>query len=185
MVAEWGPLFRRRVIQPGFFCSFLLQCIVPPTFLYVTAVSDSHSHQLLRHLHPTTSVPALYAHFLELWQSAQSVPSFRFLAQILCTGRFFHGFCCAFLVQCIVPPMCLCCSVCQPQRRAKGFEKLTGQKFSRQQRVFLRVCGRVDKDGVYIRVTYIYAYCIARIQYSTRLLGGPPTGSRRPCRRRE
>ena len=44
---------------------------------------------------------------------------------------------------------------------------------------------RVGKDGVYIRVTYIYAYCIARIQYSTRLLGRPPTGARRACRRRE
>ena len=77
MVAEWGPLFTRRVIQPGFFCSFLLQCKVPPTFLYVTAVSDSHSHQLLGYLHTNTSVPALYAQFLELWQSAQSVPSSR------------------------------------------------------------------------------------------------------------
>ena len=92
MVAEWGPLFRRRVIQPGFFCSFLLHCKVPPTFLYIAAVSNSHSHQLLGHLHPNTSVPALYAHFLELWQSAQSVPSSRFLAQILFTGRFFHSF---------------------------------------------------------------------------------------------
>ena len=44
---------------------------------------------------------------------------------------------------------------------------------------------RVGKDGVYIRVTYIYAYCIARIQYSTLPLGGPPTGARRACRRRE
>ena len=26
---------------------------------------------------------------------------------------------------------------------------------------------RVGKDGVYIRVTYIYAYCIARIQYAS------------------
>ena len=92
MVAEWGPLFRRRVIQPGFFCSFLLHCKVPPTFLYIAAVSNSHSHQLLGHLHPNTSVPALYAHFLELWQSAQSVPSSRFLAQILFTGRLFHSF---------------------------------------------------------------------------------------------
>ena len=92
MVAEWGPLFRRRVIQPGFFCSFLLHCKVPPTFLYIAAVSNSHSHQLLGHLHPNTSVRALYAHFLELWQSAQSVLSSRFLAQILFTGRFFHSF---------------------------------------------------------------------------------------------
>ena len=146
MVAEWGPLFTRRVIQPRFFCSFLLQCKVPPTFLYITAVSDSHRHQLLGHLHPNTSVPALYAHFLELWQSAQSVPSSRFLAQILFTGRFFHGFCCAFLLQCIVPPTCLCCSVCQPQRRAEAFEKLTGQKFSREQCVFLRVCGQYMEE---------------------------------------
>ena len=43
---------------------------------------------------------------------------------------------------------------------------------------------RVGKDGVYIRVTYIYAYCIARIQYSTRLLGWLPTGARCACRRR-
>ena len=92
MVAEWGPLFRRRVIQPEFFCSFLLHCKVPPTFLYIAAVSNSHSHQLLGHLHSNTSVPALYAHFLELWQSAQSVPSSRFLAQIWFTGRFFHSF---------------------------------------------------------------------------------------------
>ena len=92
MVAEWGTLFRRRVIKPGFYCSFLLHCKVPPTFLYIAAVSDSHSHQLLGNLHPNTSVPALYAHFLELWQSAQSVPSSRFLAQILFTGRFFHSF---------------------------------------------------------------------------------------------
>ena len=113
MVAEWEPLFRRRVIQPGFFCSFLLQCKMPPTFLYIAAVSDSHSHQLLGHLRPNTSVPALYAHFLELWQSAQSVPSSRFRAQILFTGRFGHGFFCAFLLQCVVPPTCLWCSVCQ------------------------------------------------------------------------
>ena len=57
-----------------------------------TGVSLRHSHQLLGHLHPNTSVPALYAHFLELWQSAQSVPSSRFLAQILFTGRFFRSF---------------------------------------------------------------------------------------------
>ena len=49
----------------------------------------------------------------------------------------------------------------------------------------MNVGSRVGKDGVYIRVTYIYAYCIARIQYSTRLLGGPLTGARRACRRRE
>ena len=71
VVAEWGPLFTRTVIQPGFFSSFLLQCKVPPTLLCITAVSDSQSHHLLGHLHPNTSVPALYAHFLELWQSAQ------------------------------------------------------------------------------------------------------------------
>ena len=61
--------------QAGFFSSFLLQCKVAPTFLYITAVSVSHSYQLLGHLHPNTSVPALYAHFLEAWQSAQSVSS--------------------------------------------------------------------------------------------------------------
>ena len=44
---------------------------------------------------------------------------------------------------------------------------------------------RVGKHGVYIRVTYIYAYCIARIQYSTCLLGWPPTGARCACRRRK
>ena len=72
--------------------TFLLHCKVPPTFLYIAAVSNSHSHQLLGHLHPNTSVRALYAHFLELWQSAQSVLSSRFPAQILFTGRFFHSF---------------------------------------------------------------------------------------------
>ena len=86
MVTDWGPLFRRRVIQPGFFRSFLLQCIVPPTCLCIAAVSDSRSDQLLRTLHPNTSVPALYAHFLLLLQSAQSVPSSRFLAQTLFRG---------------------------------------------------------------------------------------------------
>ena len=44
---------------------------------------------------------------------------------------------------------------------------------------------RVGKDAVYIRVTYIYAYCIARIQYSTRLLGWPSTGAIRASRRRK
>ena len=57
-----------------------------------TGVSLRHSHQLLGHLPPNTSIPVLYAHFLELWQSAQSVPSSRFLAQILFTGRFFRSF---------------------------------------------------------------------------------------------
>jgi hypothetical protein len=80
---------RRRVMQPGFFCSFLLQCNVPPTCLCIAAVSDSHSHQLLGHLHPNTCVPALYAHFLQLLQSAQSVPSSRFLPQTLLRVRPF------------------------------------------------------------------------------------------------
>ena len=31
MVAKWGPVFKRRVIWPQFFCSFLLQCIVVPS----------------------------------------------------------------------------------------------------------------------------------------------------------
>ena len=39
---------------------------------------------------------------------------------------------------------------------------------------------RVRKDGVYIRVTYIYAYCIARIQYSTRLVPRPASQPRAP-----
>ena len=89
MVAEWGPLLTRRVIQAGFFCSFLLQCKVAPTFLYITAVSDSHSHQLLGHLHPNTSVPALYAHFLEAWQSAQSVPSSVMILEIFSFECYF------------------------------------------------------------------------------------------------
>ena len=73
-----------------------------------------------------------------------------------------------------------------PQGHAQGFVpgwEVAGRLVHR-----LAVVGpedRVGKDGVYIRVTYIYAYCIARIQYSTRLLGGPPTGARRACRRRE
>ena len=146
MVAEWGPFLTRRVIRPGFFCAILLQCKVPGTFLYIATVSDSHSHHILGHLHTSTSVPALYAHFLELWPSAQSVPSSGFLAQILFTGRFFHGFCCAFLLQCIVPPTCLCCNFCQQQRRAQAFEKLMGQKLSRAQRVFLRVCSQYMEE---------------------------------------
>ena len=38
---------------------------------------------------------------------------------------------------------------------------------------------RVGKHGVYIRVTYIYAYCIARIQYSTRLVPRLASGASR------
>ena len=38
---------------------------------------------------------------------------------------------------------------------------------------------RVGKDGVYIRVTYIYAYCIARIHYSTRLVPRLASGASR------
>ena len=41
------------------------------------------------------------------------------------------------------------------------------------------LAGRVGKDGVYIRVTYIYAYCIARIQYSTRLVPRLASGASR------
>ena len=83
---------------------------------------------------------AVCAHVL----SSITVPDalLRFCSQ----GGFFHGFCGAFLLQCIVPPKCLCCSVCQPQRRAKAFEKLTCQKFSREQRVFLRVCGQYMEE---------------------------------------
>ena len=162
VVGEWGPLFRRTVIQPGFFCSFLLQCNMPPTFLWIVAVFDSHSdrlvdicipthpalhsmlivcsfgslpsqsqvpHSLLRlcskvgffavfpahffcsalcHPHAcdavsdshsdqlprtlpenpafNTSVRALYAHFLQVLQSAQSTPTSRFLAHTLFRG---------------------------------------------------------------------------------------------------
>ena len=32
------------------------------------------------------------------------------------------------------------------QARAEAFEKLTGQKFSREQRVFLRVCGQYMEE---------------------------------------
>ena len=60
---------------------------MPPSCPCFAAAFDSHSDQLLG-----ASVRALYAHFLELWQSAQSVLSSRFLAQILFTGRFFHSF---------------------------------------------------------------------------------------------
>ena len=42
-----------------------------------------------------------------------------------------------------------------------------------------RVQIRVGKDGVYIRVTYIYAYCIARIQYGTRLVPRLASGASR------
>ena len=41
------------------------------------------------------------------------------------------------------------------------------------------VTARVGKDGVYIRVTYIYTYCIARIQYSTRLVPRLASGASR------
>ena len=92
------PVHTSRVIQPGFFCSFLLQCNVPPTFLCIAA------HQLLGHLHPNTSVPALYAHFLELWQSAQSLPRSRFLAQTLFRGRFFHDFSAHFFCSALCHP---------------------------------------------------------------------------------
>ena len=57
------PVMLRLCPEAGFFCSFLLQCIAPPTCLCIAAVSDSHSDQLLRTLHPNTSVPALYALF--------------------------------------------------------------------------------------------------------------------------
>ena len=80
-----------------------------PTFLYIPAVWDSHSHQSLGHLHPNTSAPSLCAHFLELWQSAQFILGSRCLAQILFTKRIFHGFFCTFLVQCIGPLL-----QCQP-----------------------------------------------------------------------
>ena len=43
----------------------------------------------------------------------------------------------------------------------------------------MHVAARVGKDGVYIRVTYIYAYCIARIQYSTRLVPRLASGASR------
>ena len=71
MVAEWGPVFRRRVIQPGFFCSFLLQCKVPPTFLYIAAVSASHSDQLLRTLHSTHP----FLHYMLIFCSFCCLPS--------------------------------------------------------------------------------------------------------------
>ena len=79
---------RRRVIQPGFFCSFTLQynCNTTCHPRACTAVCDSHSDQVLRTLHPNKFVPALYAHFLRLLQSAHSVPSSRFLAQTLFRG---------------------------------------------------------------------------------------------------
>ena len=56
---------QRQIFSAPLFCSALCH---PPA---CAAVSDSHSDQLLRTLHPNTSVPALYAHFLQLLQSAQ------------------------------------------------------------------------------------------------------------------
>ena len=44
-VCSWGPLFRRRVMQPGCFCSFVLQCIVLPTCPYIAPVLDNYSCQ--------------------------------------------------------------------------------------------------------------------------------------------
>ena len=52
----------------------VLQCV---------AMCDSHSDQLLTTLHPNRTVLASNAHFLWLWQFAQSVPSSRFLARTL------------------------------------------------------------------------------------------------------
>ena len=73
---------RCRVIQPSFFCSFLLQYNARAC----AAVFDSHSDQLLRTLHPNTSLSASNAHFLRLSQSTQLVPSSKFLAQTLFRG---------------------------------------------------------------------------------------------------
>ena len=70
---------RRRVIQPSFFCSFLLKYHVPAVLQCLTAI-------IINSLQPC--IPAQnFVHFLRLSQSAQSVPSSRFLAQtiIRCT----------------------------------------------------------------------------------------------------
>ena len=140
MVAEWGPRFTRRVIQAVFsahsFCnakchppfSTLLQCLT-------AIIINSWDICILTH-------PFMHC-MLILWRfgslpSESQVPDalLRFCSQ----GGFFHGFCGAFLLRCIVPPTCLCYSVCQPQRRAEAFEKLTGRSFPESSMSF---CGCV------------------------------------------
>ena len=70
VVAEWG--FRYRVIRPVLFCSFLHgECKVPPTFLYIAAVSASHSDQLLRTLHSTHP----FLHYMLIFCSFCCLPS--------------------------------------------------------------------------------------------------------------
>ena len=80
------------------FYSFLLQYNLPPMCIAhllcnttchpsaCVAVSDGHSDQCLRTLHPNTSVPALYALFVRLLQSTQSVPKSIFLTQTFYRG---------------------------------------------------------------------------------------------------
>ena len=72
---------RRRAIQPSFFCSFC--CITTCQKRACAAVCDSHSDQLVTTLHPNTTVRTSNAHFMQLSQSVQLVPSFRFLARTL------------------------------------------------------------------------------------------------------
>ena len=68
MVAEREPSFRRMAL--------LVQYNVLATYLCITPLLNNHSHRLLQHLHPNTSVLALYTHFVELLQSTQSILGF-------------------------------------------------------------------------------------------------------------
>ena len=69
--STWSCPIIHGVIQPGFFFSFVLQRIVSPTRPCIAAIFDSHSDQLLRTLHPNTSVPEIHAHVFQLLQSAR------------------------------------------------------------------------------------------------------------------
>ena len=75
----WSDFVQRQVFSARFFCSALCH---PRA---CAAVSDSHSDQLLRTLHSTNP----FLHYMPIFcslQSAQSVPSSRFLAQTLFRG---------------------------------------------------------------------------------------------------
>ena len=90
-----------------FFCSFLLHCKVPQCLTAIVI----NSWDICIPTHP-------FLHCMLTFWSFGSLPSqspvpdslLRFCSQ----GGFFTVFFCAFLLQCIVPPTCLCCSVCQP-----------------------------------------------------------------------
>ena len=57
----------------------------PATFFLLISFAVHCGSQLQ---HPNTSVPALYGHFLQLWQSVQSVPNFSFLDEWFCLAEY-------------------------------------------------------------------------------------------------